>query len=89
LFDVQVLEMVCTVAPQLFTDWENFPSAEMNISRLFQLVTQAFNRLTASANIFENVTRLHLPGKLQTSRVSSRYSCRPVLSFSNTGLDLT
>jgi hypothetical protein len=55
--------MVCTVAPQLFTDWENFPSGELNISRLFQLVTQAFNRLTASANIFENVSRLHLPGK--------------------------
>ncbi|XP_028398244.1 E3 ubiquitin-protein ligase RNF123-like [Dendronephthya gigantea] len=59
---LRVLEMVCTVAPQLFTDWENFPSAELNISRLFQLVTQAFNRLTASANIFENVSRLHLPG---------------------------
>lgn len=55
--------MVCTVSPQLFTDWESFPSAELNISRLFQLVTQAFNRLTASANIFENVTRLHLPGQ--------------------------
>ena len=55
--------MVCTVSPQLFTDWENFPSGELNISRLFQLVTQAFNRLTASANIFENVSRLHLPGK--------------------------
>ena len=30
--------MVCTVAPQLFTDWENFPSAELNISRLFQVI---------------------------------------------------
>jgi hypothetical protein len=29
---------------------------------LFQLLTQALNRITASSNLFDNVTRLHLPG---------------------------
>ena len=32
--------MVASVTPQLFTDWKNFPSAELNISRLFQVIPQ-------------------------------------------------
>lgn len=28
----------------------------------FQLLIQVLNRITASSNLFDNVTRLHLPG---------------------------
>ncbi|XP_029185488.2 E3 ubiquitin-protein ligase RNF123-like [Acropora millepora] len=58
---MRVLEMVASVAPEVFTDWKR-PSAELHIARLFQLLTQVLNRVTASSNLFENVTRLHLPG---------------------------
>lgn len=30
----------------------------------FQLLTQVLNRVTAGSNLFENVTRLHLPGNI-------------------------
>ena len=30
----------------------------------FQLLTQVLNRVTAGSNLFENVTRLHLPGNV-------------------------
>ena len=30
----------------------------------FKLLTQVLNRVTASSNLFENVTRLHLPGNV-------------------------
>lgn len=58
---MRVLEMVATTAPEVFTDWKR-QSAELHIARLFQLLTQVLNRVTASSNLFENVTRLHLPG---------------------------
>lgn len=58
---MRVLEMVASVAPEVFTDWKR-QSAELHIARLFQLLTQVLNRVTASSNLFENVTRLHLPG---------------------------
>ncbi|XP_058956271.2 E3 ubiquitin-protein ligase RNF123 [Pocillopora verrucosa] len=58
---MRVLEMVATVAPEVFTDWKR-QSAELHIARLFQLLTQVLNRVTAGSNLFENVTRLHLPG---------------------------
>ncbi|KAL9960346.1 hypothetical protein ACROYT_G033793 [Oculina patagonica] len=58
---MRVLEMVATAAPEVFTDWKR-QSAELHIARLFQLLTQVLNRVTASSNLFENVTRLHLPG---------------------------
>ncbi|EDO45063.1 predicted protein, partial [Nematostella vectensis] len=58
---LRVLEMVSTLAPEVFTDWKQ-QSTELHIARLFQLLTQVLNRITASSNLFENVTRLHLPG---------------------------
>ncbi|XP_031562489.1 E3 ubiquitin-protein ligase RNF123-like isoform X2 [Actinia tenebrosa] len=58
---LRVLEMVSTVTPQVFTDWK-MESSELHIARLFQLLTQVLKRITANSNLFENVTRLHLPG---------------------------
>ncbi|KXJ20220.1 E3 ubiquitin-protein ligase RNF123 [Exaiptasia diaphana] len=53
--------MVSTAVPQVFTDWK-MQSSELHIARLFQLLTQVLNRITACSNLFDNVTRLHLPG---------------------------
>ena len=38
-FPLQVLEMVASVAPEVFTDWKR-PSAELHIARLFQVISE-------------------------------------------------
>ena len=38
-FRPQVLEMVASVAPEVFTDWKR-PSAELHIARLFQVKSE-------------------------------------------------
>ena len=38
-FSLQVLEMVASVAPEVFTDWKR-PSAELHIARLFQVKSE-------------------------------------------------
>ena len=46
-FPLQVLEMVASVAPEVFTDWKR-PSAELHIARLFQVKSEDADR----ANFF-------------------------------------
>ncbi|XP_070557692.1 E3 ubiquitin-protein ligase RNF123-like isoform X4 [Ptychodera flava] len=57
----RVLEFVTAKVPELFLDWSR-PSAESILCRLFQLLTQVLNRVTARYNVFENVVRVDLPG---------------------------
>lgn len=55
---LRVLEMVCHVVPEVFTDWER-DSAELTLTRLFQAVVHILNRVTASYNLFDTLSRLH------------------------------
>eukprot|EP00794_Sanderia_malayensis_P005876 gene5877-6566_t len=55
---LRVLEMVCSVVPEVFTDYSR-PSAELTLVRLFQAVVQILNRVTASYRLFETLSRLH------------------------------
>jgi len=55
---LRVLEMVCSVVPEVFTNWSR-PSAELTLTRLFQAVIQILNRVTASYKLFETLSRLH------------------------------
>eukprot|EP00795_Rhopilema_esculentum_P002009 gene2009-17567_t len=55
---LRVLEMVCSVVPEVFTDYTR-PSAELTLVRLFQAVVQILNRVTASYRLFETLSRLH------------------------------
>ena len=38
-----------------------------------QMLTQALNRVTASSNLFENVTKLHLPGEAPRTKIVLRF----------------
>jgi len=55
---LRVLEMVCSVVPEVFTDFSRH-SAELTLVRLFQAVVQILNRVTASYRLFETLSRLH------------------------------
>lgn len=55
---LRVLEMVCSIVPEVFTDYSR-PSAELTLVRLFQAVVQILNRVTASYRLFETLSRLH------------------------------
>eukprot|EP00111_Clytia_hemisphaerica_P002840 TCONS_00008011-protein len=55
---LRVLEMVCSIVPEVFTDFSR-PSAELTLTRLFQAVIQILNRVTASYKLFETLSRLH------------------------------
>lgn len=58
---LRVLEMVATVAPQVFTDWSR-PSAELFLKRLMQLLSQIMARVTMKDGAFENTVALPIQG---------------------------
>ncbi|GFO15439.1 E3 ubiquitin-protein ligase rnf123, partial [Plakobranchus ocellatus] len=58
---LRVLEMVATVAPQVFTDWSR-PSAELFLKRLMQLLSQIMSRVTMKEGPFENTVALPIHG---------------------------
>lgn len=58
---LRVLEMVATVAPQLFTDWSR-PSAELFLKRIMQLLSQIVMRVTVADGAFETLVASPLPG---------------------------
>ncbi|XP_059139447.1 E3 ubiquitin-protein ligase RNF123-like [Physella acuta] len=58
---LRVLEMVATVAPQVFTDWSR-PSAELFLKRLMQLLSQIMTRVTMKDGAFENTVALPIQG---------------------------
>ncbi|KAG0728488.1 E3 ubiquitin-protein ligase RNF123 [Chionoecetes opilio] len=58
---LRVLEMVVTVAPQLFTDFAR-PNAEFLLSRLCQLLCQVLNRVSGWSGCFGHVVSLEIPG---------------------------
>ncbi|XP_025107715.1 E3 ubiquitin-protein ligase RNF123-like isoform X1 [Pomacea canaliculata] len=58
---LRVLEMVATVAPQLFTDWSR-PSAELFLKRIMQLLSQIVMRVTMPDGAFETLVSLPIPG---------------------------
>jgi len=55
---LRVLEMVCSVVPEVFVDYTR-QAAELTMFRLFQAVIQILNRVTASYTLFETLSRLH------------------------------
>ncbi|KAK7101911.1 hypothetical protein V1264_020219 [Littorina saxatilis] len=58
---LRVLEMVATVAPQLFTDWSR-PSAELFLKRIMQLLSQIVMRVTVADGAFETLVTAPIPG---------------------------
>lgn len=58
---LRVLEMVATVAPQLFTDWSR-PSAELFLKRIMQLLSQIVMRVTIADGAFETLVTSPVPG---------------------------
>ncbi|XP_041349539.1 E3 ubiquitin-protein ligase RNF123-like [Gigantopelta aegis] len=58
---MRVLEMVATIAPQLFTDWTR-PSAELFLKRIMQLLSQVLSRITTKGGAFESLVSLPIPG---------------------------
>ncbi|BFZ10610.1 hypothetical protein BsWGS_13649 [Bradybaena similaris] len=58
---LRVLEMVATVAPQVFTDWSR-PSAELFLKRLMQILSQIMARVTMKDGAFENTVALRILG---------------------------
>ncbi|CAG5128863.1 unnamed protein product, partial [Candidula unifasciata] len=58
---LRVLEMVATVAPQVFTDWSR-PSAELFLKRLMQILSQIMARVTMKDGAFENTVAFRIQG---------------------------
>ncbi|XP_046554728.1 E3 ubiquitin-protein ligase RNF123-like isoform X1 [Haliotis rubra] len=58
---LRVLEMVVSIASQLFTDWSR-PSAELFLKRIMQLLSQVMSRITSRNGAFEKLVSLPLPG---------------------------
>ncbi|KAI8771579.1 G-protein coupled receptor 126 [Biomphalaria glabrata] len=58
---LRVLEMVATVAPQMFTDWSR-PSAELFLKRLMQLLSQIMARVTMKDGAFEHIVTIPIQG---------------------------
>ncbi|KAH9496305.1 hypothetical protein Btru_010563 [Bulinus truncatus] len=58
---LRVLEMVATVAPQVFTDWSR-PSAELFLKRLMQLLSQIMARVTMKDGAFEHIVAIPIQG---------------------------
>ncbi|XP_035827720.1 E3 ubiquitin-protein ligase RNF123 [Aplysia californica] len=58
---LRILEMVATIAPQVFTDWSR-PSAELFLKRLMQLLSQIMSRVTMKDGAFESTVALPIQG---------------------------
>ncbi|ESO88781.1 hypothetical protein LOTGIDRAFT_234381 [Lottia gigantea] len=58
---LRVLEMVVTIAPDLFTDYCR-SSAELFLKRIMQLLSQVLSRITTKNGAFENLSPLPIPG---------------------------
>lgn len=58
---LRVLEMIVSVAPQLFTDFSR-PNAKFLLSRLCQLLCQVLNRVSGWSGCFGHVVSLEIPG---------------------------
>ena len=58
---LRILEMVATIAPQVFTDWSR-PSAELFLKRLMRLLSQIMSRVTMADGAFEGTVALPIQG---------------------------
>lgn len=57
---LRVLEMIATVAPNIFND-PSLPSSENLLSRLCQLLCQVLNRTSSQTSCFQHVVLLEIP----------------------------